>query len=58
MFPKISNVLAFVWEEGMERNEKNNFIIFFLSLVWECGGPFLVESGWAASCGIGPKYSE
>ena len=23
-----------------------------------CGGPFLVESGWTASCSIGPKYSE
>ena len=23
------------WEEGMERNEKNNFRIFFHSLIWE-----------------------
>ena len=32
--------LALVWEEGMEwngmeRNEENNFRIFFPSLVWE-----------------------
>ena len=27
--------LGLVWEEGVERNEKNNFRIFFPSLVWE-----------------------
>ena len=27
--------LGLVWEEGMERNEKNNFRILFPSLVWE-----------------------
>ena len=26
--------------------------------IYNCGGPFLVESSWAASYGIGPKYSE
>ena len=26
--------------------------------VYECSGPLLVESGWATSCGTGPKYSE
>ena len=24
----------------------------------QCGAPFLVKSGWVASCGTGPKYSE
>ena len=24
----------------------------------KCSGPFLVELGWVASCGIGPYYSE
>ena len=29
------DLLALIWEEEMEMNEKNNFRIFFPSPVWE-----------------------
>ena len=30
-----AKTLALIWEKGMERNKKNNFKLFFPSLVWE-----------------------
>lgn len=28
------DLLALIWEEGMEMNENNNFRILFTSLIW------------------------